>query len=214
MRPAAIGLLSLLVLALCWPRFAGAGQADAQTAQVATEDSLQGCWTGQEGGGTAVYCFSGSRLDASSPAAVWSHGRLAVRDGVLSVSPEQYDFHYEQLPPLPGVQGMKASLEDGVLVVGGTRLARLPKPDASFGLGPDEARLVDMLASRAHAQAVCRAEPAPEERKFVQDLLDADARRRALYITQRLGCAFVLEEIYNRDHWCRSRGVEPGIGGR
>ena len=46
---------------------------------------------------------------------------------------------------------MKASLEDGVLVAGGARLARLPKPDASFGLGPDEVRLVDMLASRAHA---------------------------------------------------------------
>ena len=67
------------------------------------------------------------------------------------MSPEQYDFHYEQLPPLPGGQGRKASLEDGVLVVGGARLARLPKPDASFGLGPDEVRLVDMLASRAHA---------------------------------------------------------------
>jgi hypothetical protein len=37
----------------------------------------------------------------------------------------------------------------------------------------------------------------------VQDLPDADARWRALYITQRLGSVFVLEEIYNRDRWCR-----------
>ena len=109
---------------------------------------------------------------------------------------------------------MKASLEDGVLVAGGARLARLPKPDASFGLGLDDVRAVETWASRAHALAVCRAEPAPEERRFVQDFLEADARRRALYLNQGLGCAFVLEEIASLARWCGSRGIEPGRGGR
>ena len=36
-------VLTTAVLALCWPRFAGADQAGAQTAQAATEESLQGC---------------------------------------------------------------------------------------------------------------------------------------------------------------------------
>ena len=105
MRSAAAGLLLSLVPARCCPCFAGADQAGVQTgqtAQAAAEASPEGCWAGQEGGGTAVYCFRGSQILASSPAAVWSHDRLAVRDGVLSVLPEPFDLHFVQAPPLPG----------------------------------------------------------------------------------------------------------------
>ena len=105
---------------------------------------------------------------------------------------------------------MQAPAEDGALVLGGARFARLPKTGGSFGLALDEERAVDMAAGRAHALAVCKAEPAPEEAKLVQAFLDADARRRALYIEKRFYWAALNGEICNLKAWCGSQGIAPG----
>ena len=52
----------------------------------------------------------------------------------------------------------------------------------------------------------------PEEKKLVQDYLDADAKRRCLYIVERQ----VLDSVcvYDPAGWCRDHGIRQGIGAR
>ncbi|MBQ2515826.1 MAG: hypothetical protein II543_01035, partial [Desulfovibrio sp.] len=95
----------------------------------------------------------------------------------------------------------------------GLRLRRLLKAEEVFSaLAPDVAATVRTFAARDHALHFCNVEPSPEEKKLVQDYLDADAKRRCLYIVERQ----VLDSVcvYDPAGWCRDHGIRQGIGAR
>ena len=68
------------------------------------------------------------------------------------------------------------------------------------------------FAARDHALHFCNVKPSPEEIKLVQDYLDADAKRRCLYIVQRQLLGSI--RVYDPAGWCRDQGIMSGLGAR
>ena len=210
MRLAPLCLALLFALAACPLEAPAAGRGQAAQAvspafppagQHVTQDALQGFWLGREGGCDAVYHFSAFFITVSSSAR-YEHGIFMVKDGALRVRP---DLGKERRIP--------AAMEGGELVLGGTRLRRLLRTgEASSALAPDVAAQVCQYAARDHALHFCNVEPGPEEKKLVQDYLDADANRRCLYIVERQVLASVC--VYDPAGWCRDQGIRQGIGAR
>ena len=202
MRLALICLSSLLVLApfsssMATPG-AGAQNASRNTSQNALQDALKGFWTARKDGGTVVCLFSGSIWFSSSPAG-WEQISFAVRDGLLYLRPCS-----------PGQKDrlVACAMEGDELVIDGTRLRRLPKKDESFGLAPDIAGWTRSFAQREHALKFCNARQPDKERRFVEDFLEADPNRRALYILQRATSSPIC--IYDPVGWCLAEGIKPG----
>ena len=99
-------------------------------------------------------------------------------------------------------------MEGDELVIDGTRFRRLPKKDESFGLAPDIAGWTRSFAQREHALKFCNARQPDKERRFVEDFLEADPNRRALYILQRATSSAIC--IYDPVGWCLAEGIKPG----
>lgn len=213
MRLAPLCLALLFALAFCprelpAARSAAPAQAGRPVAssgqhagQLVTQEALQGFWLGSEGGRDVVCHFSAFFITVSS-ASRYDHGIFMVKDGALLVRP---DHGKERRLPV--------AMEGGEIVLANLRLRRLLRTEeASSVLPADAASQVRSFAARDHALHFCNVEPSPEEKMLVQDYLDADAKRRCLYIVERQ----VLDSVcvYDPAGWCRDHGIRQGIGAR
>ena len=174
-----------------------AGGATEPAGQPITQDALQGFWLGSQGGRDVVVNFSAFFIT------VWSFARyfrypFLIKDGTLD---------------LGKAKSLPVAMEGGELVLDGLRLRRLlTAEEIDSVLAPDVAAMVRTFAARDHALHFCNVKPSPEEINLVQDYLDADAKRRCLYIVQRqvLGSIRVCDPA----GWCRDQGIRSGLGAR
>ena len=174
-----------------------AGGAAEPAGQPITQDALQGFWLDSQGGRDVVVNFSAFFITVSSSARYFRCPFL-IKDGTLDLGKAK------RLP---------VAMEGGELVLDDLRLRRLlTAEEVDSVLAPDVAAMVRTFAARDHALHFCSAKPSPEEINLVQDYLDADAKRRCLYIVQWqvLGSIRVCDPA----GWCRDQGIRSGLGAR
>ncbi|MCR5171017.1 MAG: hypothetical protein K6C33_11245 [Desulfovibrio sp.] len=180
---------------------AAAGGAATPAGQPITQDALQGFWLGSQEGRDVVVNFSAFFITVSSSAR-YDKGIFQVKDGSLFLRPD-----------LGKVKSLPVAMEGGELVLDGLRLRRLlTAEEVDSALAPDVAGWVRTFAARDHALDFCNVKPSPEETKLVQDYLDADPKRRCLYIVQRQVLGSVC--VYDPAGWCRDQGIRSGLGAR
>ena len=197
MRLAPLYLALLFALVSCPQNAPAAGGAADPAGQRITQDALQGFWHGSQGGRDVVVNFSAFFITVSSFARYFRCPFL-IKDGTLD---------------LGKAKSLPVAMEGGELVLDGLRLRRLlTAEEIDSVLAPDVAAMVRTFAARDHALHFCNVKPSPEEINLVQDYLDADAKRRCLYIVQRqvLGSIRVCDPA----GWCRDQGIRSGLGAR
>ena len=197
MRLAPLCLALLFALVSCPQNAPAAGEVADPAGQRITQDTLQGFWLGSQEGRDVVVDFSAFFITVSSSARYFRCPFL-IKDGTLD---------------LGKAKSLPVAMEGGELVLDGLRLRRLlTAEEIDSVLAPDVAAMVRTCATRDHALHFCNVEPSPEEKKLVQDYLDADAKRRCLYIVERQ----VLDSVcgYDPAGWCRDHGIRQGIGAR
>ena len=176
---------------------AAAGGAATPAGQPITQDALQGFWLGSQEGRDVVVNFSAFFITVSSSARYFRCPFL-IKDGTLD---------------LGKAKSLPVAMEGGELVLDGLRLKRLlTAEEVDSALAPDVAGWVRTFAARDHALDFCNVKPSPEETKLVQDYLDADPKRRCLYIVQRQVLGSVC--VYDPAGWCRDQGIRSGLGAR
>ena len=176
---------------------AAAGGAATPAGQPITQDALQGFWLGSQGGRDVVVNFSAFFITVSSSARYFRRPFL-IKDGTLD---------------LGKAKSLPVAMEGGELVLDGLRLKRLlTAEEVDSALAPDVAGWVRTFAARDHALDFCNVKPSPEETKLVQDYLDADPKRRCLYIVQRQVLGSI--RVYDPAGWCRDQGIRSGLGAR
>ena len=174
-----------------------AGGATEPAGQPITQDALQGFWLGSQGGRDVVVNFSAFFITVSSSARYFRCPFL-IKDGTLD---------------LGKAKSLPVAMEGGELVLDGLRLRRLlTAEEVDSVLAPDVAAMVRTFAARDHALHFCSAKPSPEEINLVQDYLDADAKRRCLYIVQRQLLGSI--RVYDPAGWCRDQGIMSDLGAR
>ena len=199
MRLAPLCLALLFVLVSC-PWNAPAAGSAAPAGQRITQDALQGFWLGSQGGRDVVVNFSAFFITVSSSVR-YERGIFQVKDGLFV------------RPDLGKAKSLPVAMEGDELVLDGLRLRRLlTAEEIDSVLAPDVAAMVHTFAAGDHALHFCNVKPSPEEIKLVQDYLDADAKRRCLYIAER----HMLDSIRVCDPagWCRDQGIRSGLGAR
>ena len=197
MRLAPLYLALLFALVSCPQNAPAAGGVADPAGQRITQDALQGFWLGSQGGRNVVVNFSAFFITVSSSARYFRCPFL-IKDGTLD---------------LGKAKSLPVAMEGGELVLDGLRLRRLlTAEEADSVLAPDVAAMVRTFAARDHALHFCNVKPSPDEINLVQDYLDADAKRRCLYIVQRqvLGSIRVCDPA----GWCRDQGIRSGLGAR
>ena len=190
-------LAPLFALVSCPQNAPAAGGAADPAGQRITQDALQGFWLGSQGGRDVVVNFSAFFITVSSFARYFRCPFL-IKDGTLD---------------LGKAKSLPVAMEGGELVLDGLRLKRLlTAEEVDSALAPDVAGWVRTFAARDHALDFCNVKPSAEETKLVQDYLDADPKRRCLYIVQRqvLGSIRVCDPA----GWCRDQGIRSGLGAR
>ena len=190
-------LAPLFALVSCPQNAPAAGGAADPAGQRITQDALQGFWLGSQGGRDVVVNFSAFFITVSSFARYFRCPFL-IKDGTLD---------------LGKAKSLPVAMEGGELVLDGLRLKRLlTAEEVDSALAPDVATMVHTFAARDHAMHFCNVKPSAEETKLVQDYLDADAKRRCLYIVQRNMLDSVC--VYDPAGWCRDQGIRSGLGAR
>ena len=197
MRLASLCLALLFALVSCPQNAPAAGGTADPAGQRITQDALQGFWHGSQGGRDVVVNFSALFITVSSSARYFRCPFL-IKDGTLD---------------LGKAKSLPVAMEGGELVLDGLRLRRLlTAEEADSVLAPDVAAMVRTFAARDHALHFCNVKPSPEEINLVQDYLDADAKRRCLYIVQRQLLGSI--RVYDPAGWCRDQGIMSGLGAR
>ena len=197
MRLAPLCLALLFALVSCPQNAPAAGGTADPAGQRITQDALQGFWHGSQGGRDVVVNFSALFITVSSSARYFRCPFL-IKDGTLD---------------LGKAKSLPVAMEGGELVLDGLRLRRLlTAEEADSVLAPDVAAMVRTFAARDHALHFCNVKPSPEEINLVQDYLDADAKRRCLYIVQRQLLGSI--RVYDPAGWCRDQGIRSGLGAR
>ena len=197
MRLAPLCLALLFALVSCPQNAPAAGEVADPAGQRITQDTLQGFWLGNQEGRDVVVDFSAFFITVSSSARYFRCPFL-VKDGTLDLGKAK------RLP---------VAMDGDELVLDGLRLRRLLKAEEVFSaLAPDVAATVRTFAARDHALHFCNVKPSPEEIKLVQDYLDADAKRRCLYIVQRQLLGSI--RVYDPAGWCHDQGIMSGLEAR
>ena len=197
MRLAPLYLALLFALVSCPQNAPAAGGVADPAGQRITQDALQGFWLGSQGGRDVVVNFSAFFITVSSFARYFRCPFL-IKDGTLD---------------LGKAKSLPVAMEGGELVLDGLRLRRLlTAEEIDSVLAPDVAAMVRTFAAGDHALHFCNVKPSPEEINLVQDYLDADAKRRCLYIVQRQVLGSVC--VYDPAGWCRDQGIRSGLGAR